>query len=220
MLSKEDQALIQYMKDSGIPHRVTSTTNHSLMTNAGNPSRHVAQGTGGIGLAIDVAGPTPSRDSQSLADIFVAFSLEERKLHELIYAGPQVTYNIKNETRVPKYATKDHHDHVHVSVDKGVFLLWPKKEAVMGLNQPAVAIEDTPTSNGYWIFAEDGGVFTYGGAEFFGSGAADADGPDIIPGDRVISASITVSGKGYRLLTEDGFIYNYGDAVYHGGPND
>jgi len=214
MLSKEVQCLQQYMKDSGVSHRVTCT----VTNNAG--SRHSSQGTNGKGLAIDIAGPKPSWDSNELADVFFAFYPVERRLHELIYAGPQVVYNIKDEHQVPKYAVADHHDHIHVAVDKGVFVVYPKQEAIGVLNQPAVTIENTPSDLGYTIFAEDGGVFTYGDARFFGSGAADQDGPDIIPGDRVVGAHCTSTGDGYRLLTEDGFVYCYGDASYQGGPND
>lgn len=124
-LSREDRCMIQYLKDSGVPHRITSTTNHSAKTRAGYPSRHVMEGTGGMGLAIDAAGPTASRDSKVLGDIFWAFMKVEKQLHELIYAGPQTTFNIKRGKRVPKYAQSGHHDHVHIAVNKGTFIVWP-----------------------------------------------------------------------------------------------
>lgn len=124
-LSKEDRCMIQYLKDSKVLHRITSTTNHSANTAAGYPSRHVMPGTDGMGLAIDSAGPTSSRDSKALGDIFWAFMKVEKQLHELIYAGPQTSFNIKAGKRVAKYAQSGHHDHVHTAVNKGVFIVWP-----------------------------------------------------------------------------------------------
>ena len=37
------------------------------------------------------------------------------------------------------------------------------------LNQPTVGIAATPSGNGYWLVAADGGIFTFGDAAFFGS---------------------------------------------------
>jgi hypothetical protein len=37
------------------------------------------------------------------------------------------------------------------------------------LNQPVVGMAATPDGKGYWLFARDGGVFTFGDASFFGS---------------------------------------------------
>lgn len=115
----------QYLFDSGIAHRVTSTTNHSVTTTAGHLSYHRKAGTDGPGLALDAAGPVPGRDSAALGAIFWSLEPVFGFLHELIYAGPQTTFNIKDGKRVAKYAASGHHDHVHVSFKKGVFLSWP-----------------------------------------------------------------------------------------------
>lgn len=37
------------------------------------------------------------------------------------------------------------------------------------LNKPAVAVSYTPDKKGYWIFAADGGVFSFCDADFYGS---------------------------------------------------
>ena len=124
-ISDEDKALIRYMELSGVPHRVTCTVNHPTNTNAGYPSYHRLPGSNGLGLAVDFAGRSAGRDSQELAAIFFALEHEAHSLHELIYAGPQVDHNIKDGRRVAKYASADHHDHVHVSVKKGVLLIPP-----------------------------------------------------------------------------------------------
>jgi hypothetical protein len=41
--------------------------------------------------------------------------------------------------------------------------------SVPGLNAPIVGITATPDGDGYWLVAADGGVFTFGDAEFAGS---------------------------------------------------
>ena len=40
------------------------------------------------------------------------------------------------------------------------------------LNAPPVGMASTPSGNGYWIAAADGGIFNYGDAGFFGSAGA------------------------------------------------
>lgn len=118
--SQECKAMVEYMRQSGVACRVTSAKRSAL------PSDHAKQGTGGKGLAVDFAGLRESqRDTQEMADIFNALAKIGQKLDELIYAGPQVKQNVKLGKWVPKYAQDDHHDHVHGSVPKGVFIKWP-----------------------------------------------------------------------------------------------
>src|SRR3712207_7687696 len=40
------------------------------------------------------------------------------------------------------------------------------------LNAPVVGVVGTPTADGYWLAAADGGVFAYGDAGFYGSAGA------------------------------------------------
>ena len=42
----------------------------------------------------------------------------------------------------------------------------------MTLNQPIVGMASTPTGNGYWLVASDGGIFAFGDAAFHGSTGA------------------------------------------------
>jgi hypothetical protein len=37
------------------------------------------------------------------------------------------------------------------------------------LNRPIVGMAATPDGGGYWLVASDGGIFTFGDANFFGS---------------------------------------------------
>jgi hypothetical protein len=68
----------------------------------------------------------------------------------------------------------------------------------------------TPSGNGYWLVASDGGIFTFGDAPFFGStGALRLVAP-------VVTMNATATGRGYALLAADGGIFTYGDAPFQG----
>jgi hypothetical protein len=86
------------------------------------------------------------------------------------------------------------------------------QEAVIVLNQPACAIVATPDGLGYWIVAEDGGVFTYGSAPFVGSEAAKPHNA------KFVGAACTPTGKGLWLLGADGGVFTEGDAPFLGSP--
>jgi hypothetical protein len=72
-----------------------------------------------------------------------------------------------------------------------------------------VAMARTPTGQGYWLAASDGGVFAYGDATFFGSRAGQG-------GPQVSGMAATPTGRGYWLVAADGGIFAYGDATFHG----
>lgn len=117
----------QYLDSTGVPHRPTSTIRAaSTTTAAGNPSCHAADNEGCH--AVDYAGVTPGRDTPELFAIFRAFEPVEHLLHELVYAGPEVTYNIKRGQRVAPYAQAGHHDHVHVAIRTGTLLPLQRSE--------------------------------------------------------------------------------------------
>jgi hypothetical protein len=61
------------------------------------------------------------------------------------------------------------------------------------LDQPVVALATTPTSDGYWLAAADGGIFTFGAASFRGSGVT---GGVTRP---VVDIVATSTGNGYWL---------------------
>ncbi len=59
---------------------------------------------------------------------------------------------------------------------------------------------------GYWLLARDGGIFSYGGAHFYGStGGMRLNKP-------VNGMERTPRGKGYWLVADDGGIFSFGDA--------
>lgn len=173
--SPEVIGIIAYGESTGVAMKVTSTLRPGAITISGNRSFH------GLGLAVDFAGPIPTRDSSVLADIFHAFLPVEKHLAELIYAGPQVTFNIKHGRRVGKYAQSIHHDHVHVAVQRGVLL-----NRQIATFTPDTVVEQAPEDHegedmaepmdalcapggGVWVLTKDGGVRAYRGAPFHGS---------------------------------------------------
>lgn len=78
------------------------------------------------------------------------------------------------------------------------------------LSKPASAIVSTASGNGYWLIAEDGGVFTFGDARYFGSmGGRPLNAP-------VIGAAAHPGGDGYWLVGADGGVFNFGSAKFFG----
>ncbi len=70
---------------------------------------------------------------------------------------------------------------------------------------------DTLTGvQGYWLTASDGGIFTFGNAQFFGStGALTLNKP-------IVGMAATPDGQGYWLVATDGGVFSFGDAAFHG----
>ena len=84
------------------------------------------------------------------------------------------------------------------------------RPAAMRLNQPIVGMAATPTGNGYWLVASDGGIFTFGDARFYGStGGIRLNRP-------IVGMAATPTGNGYWLVASDGGIFTFGDARFYG----
>ena len=63
---------------------------------------------------------------------------------------------------------------------------------------------------GYWLAASDGGIFSYGNAQFYGSaGSLHLNAP-------VVGMAATHDAAGYWLVASDGGIFSYGDAGFFG----
>ena len=185
-ISRESQAIIDYVESARLPHRVTD------VNGPGHARRswHYAEGTGGVGTAVDFAGVTAgvtALTAVQMAAIYNVLLDRADQLAELIHAGPGITVAVHNGRRVDgpsTYATvwAAHRNHVHVAVPKGVFLKplsHPlgslSKEASMAddpnvypAQAPVVAFEVTPSGKGYWIVTADGAVFAFGDAEYHG----------------------------------------------------
>jgi lysophospholipase L1-like esterase len=77
------------------------------------------------------------------------------------------------------------------------------------LAQPIVNGVADP-DGGYWLVASDGGVFSFGNAQFYGStGGIHLNQP-------IVGMTPTPDGGGYWLVASDGGIFSYGDAQFYG----
>ena len=67
-----------------------------------------------------------------------------------------------------------------------------------------------PDGGGYWLVASDGGIFSFGDVNYFGStGGMPLSAP-------VVGMDRTADGQGYWMVGRDGGIFNYGDAGFFG----
>ncbi len=67
-----------------------------------------------------------------------------------------------------------------------------------------------PDGRGYWLDATDGGIFTFGSAQFYGSTG------NLVLNQPMVGMAATPDGKGYWLVAADGGVFAFGDAGYFG----
>jgi len=80
----------------------------------------------------------------------------------------------------------------------------------LDLGAPIVGIAPTISGNGYWLAAEDGGVFGFGDAVFHGSmGAVSLTEP-------IVGIAAAPDGGGYWLVASDGGVFGFGTAGFYG----
>jgi outer membrane protein assembly factor BamB len=101
------------------------------------------------------------------------------------------------------------------SVGDGL-LLAPTSDQVVafsgsaGLPGPPSPPPPAPPNSSYWLVASDGGIFTFGNAQFYGStGGLALNKP-------IVGMAPTASGNGYWLVASDGGVFSYGDASFLG----
>ncbi len=74
----------------------------------------------------------------------------------------------------------------------------------------ATRVAQQGNGSGYWLVASDGGVFTYGTAQFYGSmGGKHLNSP-------ITGIVATADGHGYWLVAKDGGVFSFGDATFDG----
>ncbi len=84
-------------------------------------------------------------------------------------------------------------------------------------NNPTAAPASSPAcpqppgpAPGYWQVGSDGGIFSFGAAQFYGStGSMRLNKP-------VVGMAATPDGNGYWLVASDGGVFAYGDAQFYG----
>jgi GH43 family beta-xylosidase len=90
----------------------------------------------------------------------------------------------------------------------GVPSLAPATSAAAADNPSCPTAPEPPP--GYWQVGADGGVFSFGAAQFYGSmGAQHLNQP-------VVGMAATSDGKGYWLVAADGGVFSFGDAQFYG----
>ncbi len=76
--------------------------------------------------------------------------------------------------------------------------------------RPIVGIAATHSGKGYWLAGSDGGVFSFGDANFHGSAGGHALGAPIV------GIAATPTGNGYWLAARDGGVFTFGKARFFG----
>jgi hypothetical protein len=97
-----------------------------------------------------------------------------------------------------------------VTVHSSAPALGSPAQSSLQLARPLVGMAGTPDGKGYWLVASDGGIFSYGDANFYGSTGA------IHLNKSIVGMAATPDGKGYWLVASDGGIFSYGDATFYG----
>ena len=68
-----------------------------------------------------------------------------------------------------------------------------------------------PNGQGYWLVGQDGGVFAFGSARFFGSLPSQG-----ISVRNIVGIVATPTGQGYWVIGSNGKVYDFGDAQLFG----
>jgi hypothetical protein len=88
----------------------------------------------------------------------------------------------------------------------------PGSSTTRATTSSAAASPAIPSVSAYWAVASDGGVFSFGGAPFYGStGGIRLNRPVV-----AITATAPADSGGYREVASDGGIFDYGDAHFYG----
>jgi hypothetical protein len=82
--------------------------------------------------------------------------------------------------------------------------------AALSLTKPIVGIAASPSGEGFWLVASDGGIFSFVAegtkSRFYGSGGS------ITLAQPIVGMAATHTGAGYWIVAADGGIFAYGDA--------
>ena len=87
---------------------------------------------------------------------------------------------------------------------------WAVGSATSGSGGTSQTLTERWNASGYWEVASDGGIFSYGDAQFYGSmGGKPLNAP-------IVGIAATPDGNGYWEVASDGGIFNFGDATFYG----
>ena len=84
--------------------------------------------------------------------------------------------------------------------------------AALNLKSNWFALADQPSggTGGYWLDSASGGVFSFGGASFYGSAG------NLVLNKPIVGMASTPDGGGYWLVASDGGVFSFGDATFYG----
>jgi ribosomal protein L24E len=94
-----------------------------------------------------------------------------------------------------------------------VFALGALSEQTASADPSTTTTTTTPAPSptaAYWLVATDGGIFSFGGAQFYGSTGA------IALNKPIVGMAPSHDGLGYWLVASDGGIFSFGDAQFYG----
>ncbi|MGD0882857.1 MAG: hypothetical protein ABSB09_14925 [Acidimicrobiales bacterium] len=117
--------------------------------------------------------------------------------------------NVASSTRSPGYNLVEA-DGVISPFGGGVFMNGFDNPESFEFNEPVAGMATTALDGGYWLVAQDGGVFAFGDAPFYGSAG------NLQLNQPIVGMATTPDGKGYWLVAADGGIFSYGDAQFYG----
>ncbi len=118
-----------------------------------------------------------------------------------------VAYNMPNSTPKAGYYLYNVHGDIANFGNDG-FLNYVSDRSFLTTN--SVAMATTPNGYGFWMAGRDGGVFTEGYAQFFGSAG------NIRLNKPIVGMAATSDGQGYWLVASDGGMFTFGDARFYG----
>jgi len=117
--------MVALLRSFGLPHRITDVATPDVHSRG---SYHYQPGTGGPGLAVDVAGPIPyGADPAGAKAAMLAICARLVPYHEHLaeLICSHLPYSIKHGRKVGRYAISAHWNHIHLAVRQGVFLATP-----------------------------------------------------------------------------------------------
>jgi hypothetical protein len=82
--------------------------------------------------------------------------------------------------------------------------------ASLGAGAPQAGAVFVPQHPAYWLVASDGGIFSFGGAPYYGGTGG------MILNKPMVGMAATPDEQGYWLVASDGGIFSYGDAQFYG----
>jgi hypothetical protein len=167
------------------------------------------QGTSGSGTVTVTFGPPP-------APTVTGLSVRQG----LISGGTPVTISGTNLTGATKVTFGTTSAHFTVTGDGTITTTSPA--GAVGAIQVRVTTPsgESPTSqwsvfayarsSGYWLVGADGGIFSFGGANFYGSTG------NLVLQRPVVGITPTPDDGGYWLVASDGGIFAFGDSTFEG----